>query len=231
MLNTGEVPNLFPHDEREKILQDVRPVVTALGLPETRDSIWGLFIDRVRDNLHICLAMSPVGDLFRNRCRKFPSLINCCTIDWYEEWTPAALLSVSSHFLGAVDLGTDEVKQSVMALCVNVHNSVKDHAGRYFAELRRRYYITPKSYLDLIASYSSTLDECRSGIEARKRRLDIGLGKLTSTNDLVDGMKKQLAELEPVLKEKAAATAELLIQVTTHRCAHTHARTHARTRI
>jgi hypothetical protein len=29
---------------------------------------------------------------------------------------------------------------------------------------------------------------------------------------MVDGMKKQLAELEPVLKEKAAATAELLIQ-------------------
>jgi dynein heavy chain len=139
-----------------------------------------------------------------------------------------------------------------------VHNSVKEHAGRYFAELRRRYYITPKSYLDLIASYSSTLDECRSGIEARrpapprpapprceysiapssarparpglgclpytahppvsaraqarKRRLDVGLYKLTSTNEMVDGMKKQLAELEPVLKEKAAATAELLIQ-------------------
>jgi hypothetical protein len=91
VLNTGEVPNLFPHDEREKILQDVRPVVTALGLPETRDSIWGLFIDRVRDNLHICLAMSPVGDLFRNRCRKFPSLINCCTIDWCGSRRPSGM--------------------------------------------------------------------------------------------------------------------------------------------
>ena len=48
--------------------------------------------------------------------------------------------------------------------------------------------------------------------QARKRRLDVGLYKLTSTNEMVDGMKKQLAELEPVLKEKAAATAELLIQ-------------------
>ena len=27
--------------------------------------------------------MSPVGDAFRSRCRMFPSLVNCCTIDWF----------------------------------------------------------------------------------------------------------------------------------------------------
>ena len=27
--------------------------------------------------------MSPIGDAFRNRLRMFPSLINCCTIDWF----------------------------------------------------------------------------------------------------------------------------------------------------
>lgn len=27
--------------------------------------------------------MSPVGDSFRSRCRMFPSLVNCCTIDWF----------------------------------------------------------------------------------------------------------------------------------------------------
>ena len=29
------------------------------------------------------LCMSPVGETFIQRCRMFPSLINCCTIDWY----------------------------------------------------------------------------------------------------------------------------------------------------
>lgn len=47
-------------------------------------ALFNLFIQRVRDQLHIVLAMSPIGDAFRNRLRKFPSLVNCCTIDWFQ---------------------------------------------------------------------------------------------------------------------------------------------------
>jgi len=46
--------------------------------------MYNYFIDRVKANLHIVLAMSPIGDAFRNRLRMFPSLINCCTIDWFQ---------------------------------------------------------------------------------------------------------------------------------------------------
>lgn len=47
-------------------------------------SMYNFFIDKVRANLHVVLAMSPIGDAFRNRLRMFPSLINCCTIDWFQ---------------------------------------------------------------------------------------------------------------------------------------------------
>lgn len=47
-------------------------------------ALFNLFIQRVRDQLHVALAMSPIGDAFRNRLRKFPSLVNCCTIDWFQ---------------------------------------------------------------------------------------------------------------------------------------------------
>lgn len=57
-----------------------------MGLPETRDMIYSTFVSRVRDNLHIVLCLSPVGDAFRVRCRMFPSLINCTTIDWFQPW-------------------------------------------------------------------------------------------------------------------------------------------------
>lgn len=47
---------------------------------------------------------------------------------------------------------------------------------------------------------------------ARDRLLN-GLFKLNETNSLVDGMKAELALLQPVLESKSKATAELLLQV------------------
>jgi dynein heavy chain len=40
---------------------------------------------QVRRYLHVVLCFSPVGDAFRERLRKFPSLVTCTTIDW---WVP-----------------------------------------------------------------------------------------------------------------------------------------------
>lgn len=71
--------------------------------------IFSLFF---RNNLHIVLCMSPVGNAFRARCRMFPSLVNCCTIDWFTEWPAEALLSVSQSAFEEVDLGSDEMKAS-----------------------------------------------------------------------------------------------------------------------
>lgn len=65
-----------------------------------------------RNNLHIVLCMSPVGNAFRTRCRMFPSLVNCCTIDWFVEWPREALLGVSKSFFESIDLGSDEIKVS-----------------------------------------------------------------------------------------------------------------------
>ena len=48
-------------------------------------------------------------------------------------------------------------------MCVRIHTSVSDASDRFFAELRRRYYTTPKSYLDLINLYLQLLKEKRWG--------------------------------------------------------------------
>jgi len=116
LLNSGEVPGLYPEDEKNRILADIRPYVQSLGLPETKDIMWRTFINRVRDNLHVVLCMSPVGEAFRARCRQFPSLINCCTIDWFNEWPEEALRSVAHFFLKSTDLGTDEVRALITVL-------------------------------------------------------------------------------------------------------------------
>lgn len=98
------MPNLFEPDEYEKIIAATRPLAKDHGVSEQdryellkhscihhtncyhRDGIFAYFINCVQSKLHIVLCMSPVGDAFRARCRMFPSLVNCCTIDWFTEW-------------------------------------------------------------------------------------------------------------------------------------------------
>ncbi len=93
LLNAGEVANLFALDEKQEILEAMRPLAVA----EDKDgeftplSLFNMFVNRCKENLHVILAFSPIGDAFRNRMRKFPSLINCCTIDWFQAWPEDAL--------------------------------------------------------------------------------------------------------------------------------------------
>jgi len=82
LLNTGEVPNLFesdPTNAREGILQTVREQANRENW--TGDH-WNFFIHKVRENLHIAMAINPVGEEFRTRMRNFPSIVNCSAIDW-----------------------------------------------------------------------------------------------------------------------------------------------------
>ena len=66
ILNSGEVPNLFEPEEYEKIVTSCRADAKEAGVHEgDREAIFSFFINRVRNNLHIVLCMSPVGDSFR----------------------------------------------------------------------------------------------------------------------------------------------------------------------
>lgn len=56
-------------------------------------ALYALFVNFCKENLHIVVAFSPIGDAFRNRLRQFPSLINCCTIDWFQVWENIYIIS------------------------------------------------------------------------------------------------------------------------------------------
>mmetsp|Transcript_3509 Transcript_3509/g.2547 ORF Transcript_3509/g.2547 Transcript_3509/m.2547 type:complete len:82 (-) Transcript_3509:762-1007(-) len=60
---------------------------------------YGVFLQKMRDCLHLVLCLSPVGPTLRMRFRMFPSLVNCCTINWINPWPEEALRSVSRRFI------------------------------------------------------------------------------------------------------------------------------------
>lgn len=78
----------------------------------------------------------------------FPSLVNCCTIDWFREWPDEALRSVAYNFYADVDLDSGgsaagsgtagpALLKGVVDSCVFIHQSVERSSKRFFEELRR----------------------------------------------------------------------------------------------
>lgn len=126
-------------------------------LTDGPDAAWAVFIERARSNLHWVLAMSPVGDAFRTRCRQFPTLISCTTIDWFSPWPTDALASVAERALSRIPMlagastepkwgqqsasseaAPSSLVRAAAALAVEVHTGVQSAAERYRQELRRR---------------------------------------------------------------------------------------------
>jgi dynein heavy chain len=215
ILNSGEVPNLFAADELSKIEGLVRPLVKKAGLVETRETIMAYYVHLVRENLHIVLAFSPVGSALRNRCRMFPSLVNCCTIDWFNAWPEDALFSVSHYFFEEVknDIGIEDYVNPLCGMAVKIHRSVEVSTMQYYTELKRHNYTTPTSYLELIRLYIEMLKQQKEVVSAKESRYRLGLQKLTETEVMVDGLQKELTEMQPILKQAQLDTNVLLENV------------------
>ena len=99
MLTSGMVPALYADEEKEAILGQVRDEAVKNGASLAKESIWQFFVTKCSNNLHIVLAMSPVGDTLRTRCRNFPGLVNNAIIDWFMPWPEQALFAVATSFL------------------------------------------------------------------------------------------------------------------------------------
>jgi len=214
LLNTGEIPNLMLPEDKEEITNGVRPICHEKKIIDTIDNIAALFVDRVREMLHICLCMSPVGDSLRIRCRQFPSLVNCMTLDYFSSWPEQALLDVSTMKLEDLEDVTTEVRKGLALMCMKIHRSVEITSERFFAQLRRKVYTTPKSYLDLISLYDKVLEEKRSDFQTNKTRLAVGLKKLQDTNSEIAILSENIKKMTPELEAKNEELKVALVVVT-----------------
>jgi len=115
LLSSGEIPDLFPLEDVDSIVNAIRPAVKGEGILDSKDNCWKFFIDRVKKNLHMSLCFSPVGDLFRQRATRFPAIINCTVIDWFHPWPEDALLDVAKKFLSDVEMASDEIRNGIQA--------------------------------------------------------------------------------------------------------------------
>jgi dynein heavy chain len=128
--------------------------------------------------------MSPVGSLFRERIRMFPSLVNCCTIDWFHAWPSEALHSVANTYLADPEdsesklrdapneqsqdneIWPDGVREACVEACVAFHTQAEALSKTFVRETRRYNYVTPTSYINLINTFTILRTKKTCGFES-----------------------------------------------------------------
>ena len=57
ILNSGDVPNIYPPEDLDKILNEMKPVVQDAGLQPTKANLFSAYTKRVRSNIHMVICM------------------------------------------------------------------------------------------------------------------------------------------------------------------------------
>nr|KAJ3422321.1 Dynein heavy chain 7, axonemal [Polyrhizophydium stewartii] len=214
ILNAGDVPNLFAPDERQNIIEKLSSDAQEEGKAGDGSpmALYAYFIERVKKNLHIVLCMSPIGDAFRARLRQFSSIVNCCTIDWFQAWPDDALQAVAKQFLNDIELD-NSVRDQVVAMCQHFHQYSIGLSQRYLQALSRHNYVTPTSYLELLFAYKTLLNKRREEISTVRKRYAGGLDKLQFAAEQIARMQVDLKELQPQLLKTSEETVEMLAKI------------------
>jgi dynein heavy chain len=202
LLNIGEIPNLYPQsDELQAVLNQLAPYMKAQGIPETREKYYETFVSQTRENLHIVICTSPVGESLRLRFRKFPALINCCTLNWFINWPQEALISCCKRAFQNFPYD-EKVKETFVSLSTNAHRDLEELTIRYFSELSRKVYVTPKSFLDMIGLLLNLVGQKKDEMDKKICKFKDGVEKLEITHANIQTLEKQLTILEPEITKK-----------------------------
>ncbi len=100
-----------------------------------------------------------------------------------------------------------------MLMSVDMQMRVTRLRNRYEHELRRYYYVTPTSYLELLSTIKKLLGSRKSLVDGQIKRYEGGINKIAETEAQVEVMQKELEELKPKLEIATVENKELLINL------------------
>mmetsp|Transcript_4425 Transcript_4425/g.9408 ORF Transcript_4425/g.9408 Transcript_4425/m.9408 type:complete len:4228 (+) Transcript_4425:42-12725(+) len=204
LLNSGNIADLYAPDEKDTVCNDVISKAKAAGVQLEPPALYAYFISQVRRNLHVILCCSPVGDAFRNRCLKFPALVNCTVIDWFQPWPEEALYSVGKKSLADLEFENDDARTGIEKFLPASFKHVEAMQIKFKQMENREVYTTPKSYLELLALYKKLLSDTRGKNDVAQARLLNGIQKLNECASIVDSLKADVAIKLEQAGEKAA---------------------------
>ncbi|RHY38496.1 hypothetical protein DYB30_002970, partial [Aphanomyces astaci] len=200
LLSSGAIADLYTAEEQDAIVAQV-----VMKFKGEKDACWAYFLHQLKENVHCVLCFSPAGSTFRGWARKFPALVNCTIIDWFQPWPVDALQSVAVKCLSTTTLHGDTLA-AVEQFMPHSFDAVNVMAEKFKLEEGRIVYTTPKTYLEFLALYTTLLVTKQHDMAKAIFRLQSGLDKLESTSHIVANIEEDLSKtLEEAMKKKAIA--------------------------
>ena len=98
-------------------------------------------------------------------------------------------------------------------LCQQFFTDTCSISDRFTMETRRKQYVTPLSYLELLSTYKTLLESKRENILNEKRRYETGLEQLAKAEDAVSVMQEKLEKIRPVLIETKKDAEDMMVLV------------------
>lgn len=196
LLSSANIPELYNRDEKDSIISIITNKAKNDGYSTDPVAVWKYFISKVKQNLRICLCFSPVGNSLRVRARRFPAIISCTTIDWFQPWNEQALVSIGKKMLltnGVLINSSSDISKAIEHYLPQAFAAVNKLSRIYFINEGRYVYTTPKSYLEMIQLFIFIYNKKTNETEGNLYRLQNGIEKLMKAAE-------DVVELEASLK-------------------------------
>ena len=209
LMGTGWVEGLFPKEELDLMAAAVAKQLRSAGT-DGRAPALEVMKARALANAHVAFCVSPVDDVLRSRIRRFPALLKGAAIAVFRPWSYSALVRVGEAFIK--DVATP-LPVSTAALSEHMtlqHLSVREAAEEYRLVERRHVYVTPESFLELLATFQGMMQSREAVVRHNVERLAGGLATLRRTSENVIALKVDLEERLVDVAEKKVRTEKLV---------------------
>ena len=238
LLSSGEVPGLYKHEELGPLLEPLREEMQDVGGFRTP---YEFFVHRIRNNLHVAIAMDPTNPTFEINCESNPALYTRCALLWMGQWSRQSLLALPKmllpHFFDTEDDSykdtvLDDDSQTLLTACVNVHASRCAGAKRRgggggggggedgssssstSSSDEQNKNASPRDYISFLTTFESLYQAKRGGVEQSISRLQSGLSKLRDAATTVDELSGNAKEKAKELQIKQDIADKAMDQIT-----------------
>ena len=217
IMKTGQVPDLFTHEEKEKIVQNSRLLAQNgdRNLEMSSLQIIDYFYTKCREKLHFVFYFERVvGNIISSNNISLEGIVSNCSIDCYEGWPEEALLEIATKFMRDIDIDR-EIKSKVIVASKYFYDSVERSRWGWTRGSggSKGSKLPIAAYIHMVKLYGILMTKKQNEIRTSRKRYLNGLEKLQLAGEEVREMKTILTKLRPQLELSAEETADTMRKI------------------